>query len=372
MNQEQGKTPPPPKPAPKPKPPKRTRVKAKDREYFTTNLAMLMQAGVPITQALDATKQSVSSKQLHQVVDGMIADIDSGASLTAALDRSGLASTQTLTLVRLGEQAGSLAGNLQVASVQEQKQRAMRSKVQTALLYPAFVLGMTAVVGLGVAWFLLPQLAETFVSLDTDLPTITKIFLGFGTFLKENGVWFVPLLIALVILGGTLLLKVERFKTGVRSMLLHFPGIGKLLKESEIAPFGSLLGMLLEAGLSVTESLKLLSDTTETRAYRKLYSDLHQSIEDGYSFAASFQENKAVPKLLPPGVQQMVIAGEKSGALPQSLKNIGDVYEKKTEMTVANLQTLLEPILLVIVWIGVLGLAIAVILPIYSLVGGLE
>jgi type IV pilus assembly protein PilC len=95
------------------------------------------------------------------------------------------------------------------------------------------------------------------------------------------------------------------------------------------------------------------------------------SFEDGYSFKASFAQYKSTKVMLPPAVQQMIVAGERSGALPETLMSVGTIYEAKADTSTQNLETVLEPILLVIVWLGVLGVAVSVILPIYSLVGGL-
>jgi type IV pilus assembly protein PilC len=274
--------------------------------------------------------------------------------------------------VQLGEQSGKLVENMRVAAGQEEKQRVFRSKVRSALIYPTFVMSLTVIVGLGVAWFLLPRLGDTFSQLDVSLPFISKIFLGFGTFLKANGLWFVPTVITAMLLSIYLLFAAPKTKMIGQAILFHVPGISKLMREVEIARFGYLLGTLLGAGLSVTQALDLMQRATAARRYRKLYAYLQQAFEDGYSFRTSLPKYAKTRALLPPAVQQMIIAGERSGALPETLTNVGAIYEQKADVSTQNLEAMLEPILLIIVWIGVMGVAVAVILPIYSLVGGLE
>jgi type IV pilus assembly protein PilC len=346
-------------------------VNSKDREYFTSNLVLLLRAGVPVGEAFVSLKETSGSRALTGALEQMKRDVDDGVPLYRALTRSGIVGGQTLALVELGEQSGRLVDNLEVASKQEEKQRVFRSKIRSALLYPSFVLGVTGIVGLGVAWFLLPRLAETFSQLGAKLPLISRILIGFGLFLKTNGLWAIPL--AFVVFGIILyvLFGVKQTKRYGQWLLFHIPGIGKLLHEVEIARFGYLLGTLLQAGLSVTQALQLLQNATSLHSYKDFYVYLKASFEDGYSFKVSLKQYKNGAVLLPPAVQQMIIAGERSGALPETLMSIGTIYEGKADTSTQNLETVLEPILLVFVWLGVLGVAVSVIMPIYSLVGGL-
>ncbi len=350
---------------------KKFRVSSKDRESFTSNLALLLQAGVAVGEGLSSLADTTSSRQLKAALKQIQADIDEGLPLWRALDRSGIISAQTLALTQLGEQSGKLVQNLKVAAKQEEKQRIFRTKVRSALIYPSFVMSLTLVIGLGVAWFLLPKLADTFTQLRVELPAISQIFIGFGVFLKEHGVWAVPLSL---VLGATMLyilFGAPKTKTVGQRILFRIPGVARLLHEVEVARFGYLLGTLLEAGLSVMQAFILLERATTAPHYKKFYQYLHDSFENGYSFRASFKGYQEAHKLLPPTVQQMVIAGERSGALPETLIDIGAIYEQKADISTQNLEAILEPILLLIVWLGVLGVAVAVILPIYSLVGGL-
>lgn len=351
---------------------KKYHISSKDREYFTSNLSILMKAAVPIGEALQSLGETTrKGSNLQKALLQMEKDIDQGISLADALDRCGIVSTQTLTMVKFGEQSGRLAENLSVAAKQEQKQNIFRSKVRSAMLYPTFVLSMVLVVGLGVSWFLLPRLANTFAQLKVDLPLISKIFIGFGQFLGQNGVWFVPVfLIGMFTLGYILFFAPGTRRVG-QFLLLHTPGIGRLIREVEIARFGYLFGTLLGAGVGVIESLELLYDSSSNPRYKKLYRYLRDSFKDGYSLKASLRKYKGINGIIPPAVQQMVIAGERSGSLAETLVEVGDIYGEKADITTDNLEVIIEPFMLVIVAGGVLGVAVAVILPIYSLVGNL-
>lgn len=346
-------------------------ISFKEREYFTENLALLLKAAVPVGEALASLEETARSKQMKKALRQMQADIEVGASLTKALEDSGIVSRQTLALVRLGEQSGHLTENLQVAAEQEEKRHVFHAKVRSALIYPGFVLSLTVIVGLGVAWFLLPRLATTFSQLNVQLPFISKIMINLGTFLKEYGYIAVPALVVFFLLAGYVLFAAPRTKVVGQRILFRLPGISRLMREVEIAQFGYLLGTLLDAGLPITKAINLLADSSGSARYQRFYKYLAESLEDGKSFRQSLREYKAISRLFPQSVQQMIIAGEHSGSLSQVLKTIGRTYEQKADTTTQNLEAIIEPILLIIVWIGVMIVAVAVIVPIYSLVGGL-
>jgi type IV pilus assembly protein PilC len=344
----------------------------KEREFFTENLALLLKAAVPVSEALDSLAVSARSHAMKQAIASMQADVEAGYNLADALERSGIVSSQTLALVRLGEHSGHLIENLQLAAKQEEKRHTFRSKVRSALLYPAFVLGLTVIVGLGVAWFLLPRLAVTFSQLQVKLPSISKLFIGLGIFLKNHGIVAVPAFFVVILALCYILFIAPKTKFIGTRILYAIPGISRMLTEVEITQFGYLLGTLLEAGLPITQALNLLTDSTSAPQYRAFYHYLSESLDSGFSFRDSLSKYKASVKLLPPSVQQMVIAGERSGSLSEVLLTIGRTYEQKSDITTQNLEAILEPILLIFVWLGVMAVAVAVIMPIYSLVGGLK
>lgn len=309
---------------------------------------------------------------MKKTLASMQIDIEAGFSLANALERSGIVGNQTLALVRLGEQSGRLVENLQLAAQQEEKRHIFQSKVRSALIYPLFVISLTVVVGLGVAWFLLPRLSTTFTQLNVTLPLVSQIMIQFGIFLQQHGVVAVPLFILGSLLVGYFLFVFPATKSIGQRILFRIPGIGKLMREVEIAQFGYLLSTLLNAGIPITEAIGLLSKASAADRYRKFYDYLANSLGDGYSFKSSLENYKRSSKLLPPAVQQMVIAGEHSGSLSDVLSTVGRTYEQKADTTTQNLEAIIEPILLIIVWIGVMLVAVAVIVPIYSLVGGLN
>ncbi|HSW65632.1 MAG TPA: type II secretion system F family protein [Bacillota bacterium] len=352
--------------------PHKGRLPFKEREFFTENLALLLKSAVPIGDALNSLSESVKNKVMKDSLAAMRADVDAGYSLANALERTGLATGQTLALVRLGEDSGHLVENLELAAQQEAKRHVFKAKVRSALIYPAFVMSLTVIIGLGVAWFLLPRLSNTFSQLQVHLPPVSKFMINGGVFLKAHGIVAVPLFFLALGLIGYILFAAPKTKHIGNQLLFKVPGVGRLMSEVEIAQFGYLLGTLLNAGLPVTQSLKLLQGATSSVQYKAFYAYMADALDQGYSFKDSLRKYKGSQKLLPGAVQQMIIAGERSGSLSEVLITVGKSYEQKSDITTANLEAIIEPIMLVIVWMGVMLVAVAVIMPIYSLVGGLN
>lgn len=346
-------------------------MNAREREYFSTNLAMLLKAAVPVGEAVESLAETTKSRPMKHTLARISEDIDQGLSLSEALKHSKLVGRQTLTLIEIGEQSGNLVENLKLAAEQEQKQRLFRSKLRSAMMYPAFVLSLTLIVGLGIAWFLLPKLSDTFSQLNVTLPPISQAMINFGIFLRDNGLWAVPLILGSFIALVFIFTTIPFTRNLALRLVLHLPGIGKLAHELEIARFGYMLGTLLDAGLPVTHALELLEKATSSPPYQALYRHLGKSLQDGYSFKQSFKEFKKIDSLIPANARQVIVAGERSGSLTQTLKIVGSTYDDKVEITTKNFEVIIEPILLVIVWVGVMAVAVAVIMPIYTLIGGL-
>lgn len=351
---------------------RKVHVSYKEREYFTENLGLLLKSAVPVGDALDSLAVTARTKPMQKALAQMQVDIEAGFPLAHAIERSGLVSGQTLALIRLGEESGHLVENLQLAAEQEEKYHVFQAKIRAALLYPGFVLSVTLIVSLGVAWFLLPQLSETFEQLNVELPLITRVMINLGVFLRQYGVVVIPLVALLCAVMGYILFMAPKTKAIGRNMLFTVPGVGRLMQEVEIAQFGYLLGTLLEAGLSITRAIILLSTASTTPKYQEFYRYLAASLGDGFTIKDSLQHYKNSNKILPPSVQQMIIAGERSGSLSDVLRTIGRTYEQKSDITTNNLETIIEPVLLLAVAGGVLMVAIAILLPIYSLLGGLS
>jgi type II secretory pathway component PulF len=342
----------------------------KDKDYFIENFALLMSSGIDVISAIDSMEGEIRSGSMKKIVRDFKEELEEGIPLAKALESTGIFPEFVFSLIRIGEQSGKLPENLQLIVKQIKKDRTFRSKIQSAVLYPAFVLVLALFIGVGISWYILPKLAVVFSQLKVSLPFVTKILIEFGLFMGEHGIMVAPAFLFLVISIFYFFFIFPRTKFIGQKILFSIPGIRRLIQEVEMARMGFVFGILLEAGVPIVEAIRAVGNSTTMNNYRKFYFFLADRIEEGNFFHESFDLYPGSRHIIPSSVMQIIAAGEKSGKLSQSLMRIGDIYEEKTENTTKYLATLLEPLLLVFVWLGVVFVALAVILPIYSLVGG--
>lgn len=343
-----------------------------EKEYFIENLAVMVSSGITINSSLEAIGRETRTRRMRRAIAQIKESLESGSSFWKAVEKSKLLPAQAISLIRIGEESGRFVENLKVIALQQKKDRVFRSKIYSAMMYPVFVLVLSLIIGLGISWFILPKLAVVFASLNVELPLITKILIEIGNFLNIYGNIAVPSFAFFLLIVVIIFFVIPKTKFIGEFFLLKTPGIKGLLKEAELGRTGYIVGTLLNAGLPVVKTLAAIENASTFYFYRKLYKFIRENIEEGNSFQKSFELYKKTDRLIPPHVQQMIVSAEQSGHLPEVFLNIGEDFEAKSDLTSKNLTIILEPVLLIIVWLGVSFIALAVILPIYSLLGSIN
>lgn len=340
-------------------------------EYIIESLSMLLLAGVTVGEALESISSELPNKKTQQVMADMRTSIDEGMPFTLALEQTGLFENSVITLIEVGESTGKLPENLRVVAAQMHKNNTMNAKIKSAMLYPAFLITLLFVVGTGIGVFLLPKLLTVITGLQIQVGLMTKILIVVGTWFGKYGLVFAAGVVVTVIAMSVLVKKSPKARAATEAVLFRIPGIKKLLFETEISRFGFVLGTLLNAGLPVVTALQSLAASMSTRRYQKFANEIRERVDDGDSFNKILSDKK-YRKLIPGTICQVVVSAERSGNLSTSLLKVGTNYEDKADITAQNLETLLEPIVLVLIAGAVLFVAMAVFLPIYSLIGNLN
>ncbi|KXK26623.1 MAG: putative type II secretion system protein F [candidate division WS6 bacterium OLB20] len=345
---------------------------SREKEDFIENLALLVDSGLDIVSSLHAVRFDTHSEQMQRVVDQVIADVDTGSPLWRAFSRHKVLKNYMITFIRIGEESGKLTENLELIVQQIKKNRAFRSKLMSAMMYPAIIMVLSLVLGIGIFVFVIPRLAGVYTALNIELPAITVFLIGMGTFLQTYGIIVIPLFFAVVAwIWWYLFIRTESKKIGQR-ILFRIKPLRDVIVNIELARFGFLAGTMLDAGLPILDVVRSLERSADFHHYKDFYSYLTVQIEDGFSFADTFKTYPRVSRIIPLPVQQILISAERSGNLQRSLLQVGDRFEKKIDASSRNLSILLEPLMLIAVWIGVVFVALSVILPVYNLVGGVS
>lgn len=338
-----------------------------ESNFFIQNLAVLIGAGIGIPDALDSVYQEIKSFRMRSACREIIESINEGLSLSKAVDKAGIVAPHTLALISLGEVSGRLSQNLQVAALQNEKEATFRSRVRSALAYSSFVFVVALVVGIGVAWFVLPKIATFFNDLNAPLPFITRAIIKTGIFLQDYGYIFLPLFFTIFAILFYFLFSFPKTRFVGHTILFHIPLIKKLILETEVARFGFFSGTMISAGIPIQNVFNLLPTITTFGNYKKLYAYFAVKVGEGASFQKMFSEFDDLNSMFPLPVRQMVVASEKSGTLSETLLKIGNLYESKVESTSRNIPAFLEPALLLFIGCIVAVLALGILMPIYNL-----
>lgn len=342
-----------------------------EKDYFAENLSMLLSAGIGVSAAIIIMQQGALNRGYKKTLSAIAKDLDEGSPLWKSLFGREIFSHSYLYMIKIGEESGRLSENLSIIAEQEKKTKSFRSKLSSALIYPIIILSLTLIIGIGVMWFVIPKMAKIFTDLKIVLPIPTRIMIYAGNFITNNTILFLAIILVSVLLIVLFFFIPFTKKVG-QAILFRTPRIRDLFKEVEIARFGYVMFSLTQAGIPLTEALLSIEKSTSLGAYRKFYHFLYQNVNDGESLEKSFKKYKRLKRLFPINIQQMIIAGERSGNLNNVISKISGIYEDKIDTTSKNLSVILEPILLVVVGLGVLFLALAVVMPLYGLVGGLN
>lgn len=335
-----------------------------DLVLFSRQLATLISARVPIIQALRILEDQITDDYLLSITRELIASVENGESLSLALSKyPNVFGTVFVSLVRAGEVSGSLDKSLTYLAEQLEKDYALKSKVRSALTYPVFVVGALFVVGILMFKFVLPKLTAVLEEQGGDLPTISLYLISFTKFFDKN--WWAVLLVA-----ATLILLIRAYlgtKTGRYQwdrFKVRLPLVGEIFRKIYLARFSRNLSTLIIGGIPIIKALEIVSDILNNVVYRDIVLDASRQIANGRSISEGLSSHVFE---FPPIVTQTVRVGEQSAQLDDILTKLAGFYEREVDAKITTLTTLIEPIIMIILGIGVGLLVAGVLLPIYNL-----
>lgn len=344
-----------------------------EKSVFLDNLALLVSAGLGMNSSMRTLAQNTQNKSLKKVLFKILQDIEVGETLSSSMLKHNFLPEFLVSLIQIGEESGNLADKLRKTVLSLEKERRRKSQLRSALFYPFFVLSLTVIVGVGVSVFVLPRLGDVFQNLNVELPFITRVMISIGNFLGEYWFIVVPTVILTIFAIIFFLFLFKPTKKSGQWLLFHFPVFHNLIVYTEVSRFAYNLAMLLNSGIPITQALESIADIFDYYMYRNYTKKLALEIKEGKNFKGAFEKNlKETNAIFPYTVQDIITSGEESGKLSEVLDKIGTKFEEGSEQISKNIAVLLEPILLVIVWLGVLFLAVSVLLPIYNLVGNFQ
>jgi len=342
----------------------KNRIKEDDVSTFTRQLATMVNAGLPITESLLILKNQARGAALKEMLSQILADVQEGQSLSSAIGKyPNVFSPTYIALLKAGEAGGVLDNVLSRLSDNMEKQVEFKGKVKGALIYPVIVvIGMVLVAAIMMI-FVIPKMLSLYSEFGAQLPGPTRVLMSVSSFFAKS--WLFVLII--IAFGVNFLITYRKTKTGRRKideLILKIPIFGDLQRQVALTELTRTLSLLVGAGVSILEALGILSQISGNAVIGDALEDSASQVEKGFPLAYAFSKH---PEAFPYILSQMVAVGEETGKMSEVLAKVSHIFEVESDQKVKALTSAIEPIVMVILGVGVGFLVIAVILPIYNL-----
>jgi type IV pilus assembly protein PilC len=338
-------------------------VKPRDIVIFTRQFATMIDAGLPIVQCLQILAAQTDSPAFRKVIGSIKDEVESGTTLAEAIRKQGKVFSELYcSMVQAGEIGGILDTILVRLSTYLEKAAKLKSKIKGAMIYPACIVAAAVIVTAVLLVWVIPVFAEVFESFGAQLPAPTQFVINLSNFTIAN----VYYLAAAPIAVGVALrfaYQTDQGQLRIDQAMLRVPVFGDLIRKSAVARFTRTLGTLVSSGVPILDALIITARTAGNKVMELAIMGARTSISSGRTIAEPLTESK----VFPPMVCQMIAVGETTGALDAMLQKIADFYEDEVDNTVANLMSLLEPIVILFLGVVIGGLVIAMYLPIFRL-----
>jgi type IV pilus assembly protein PilC len=340
------------------------RVSQGEVAIFTRQFSVMLGAGLPLIQGLDAIAQQHPNKEFKTVLEQVKNDVEAGTTLSAAMARHPKVFDSLYTnMIAAGETGGILDTILQRLSMFIEKVVKLKRALRSALIYPATILTVAIAVVAVILWKVVPVFRTLYEGFDVDLPLLTRIVIGLSGLVERYMIFFV-ILVALGVFGLRYYYKTDQGHHAIDSMLLKIPVLGDILRKIGVARFTRTLATLLTSGVPILEGLNITARTSGNVILEDTIYELRQRIEEGGTMAEPMRQSG----FFPPMVTQMVSVGESTGEMDAMLTKVADYFEEEVDTVMANLLTILEPFLMVFLGVVCGGIVIAMYMPLFKLI----
>jgi type IV pilus assembly protein PilC len=344
------------------------RIKMRDVVIFTRQFSTMINAGLPLVQALDILAKQSENPALKDVTRAVVFDVESGHTVADALRKHPKAFTDLyVNMVAAGEAGGILDTILMRLATFLEKNDALVRKVKGAMIYPGVIMSVAAIAIATLLIFVIPVFESMFASVGMALPLPTRVVIGMSRGLKAY--WWA---VAAGIVGMAYMFKryyaSPNGKLAIDRLALKIPILGDVLRKSAVSRFTRTLGTLISSGVSILDGLEITAKTAGNRVIQDAIMESRTSIAGGDTIASPLQKSA----VFPPMVISMIAVGEQTGGLDEMLSKIADFYDEEVDAAVSGLLSMMEPIMIVFLGVIVGGMVVAMYLPIFDMMNAVQ
>jgi type IV pilus assembly protein PilC len=343
-------------------------VNQKDLVIFSRQLAVMISATIPIVQALRILSQQTSNPVFTDKIVEIANDVDGGMKLSDAMSKhSKIFSNFFVAMIKSGETSGRLEEVLEYLADQMEKDYDLVARIKGAMIYPIVILVGLVGVSILMMVYILPKLTPMLKESGAELPAITNWLIAISEFMVSSWYYilFILAILAFVFVFWT---KSQSGKNMWDSIKIKIPIFGGLFKKIYLVRFTRSLHTLIKGGVPISMALRITAEVVDNKAYADLIMKTVAEVEAGNSISTLFSKSPLVPKML----SQMMIVGEKTGRIDTILERLSDFYSREINTMVANMTTLIEPLILILMGAGVGGIVAAIMLPMYKVAQNIE
>ena len=344
------------------------RVSLIDKIFFTKNLQVMLSGGLSLSRALQVLSMQAKRKNFKNIISDIRKEISSGKSFSQSLSKYPDTFSEIFrSMIQLSEETGRMEENLAILTNQLEKEYELKSRVKGALVYPSVI--VSAMVGIGILMLILvvPEMARTFENLGIDLPFTTQFIIKIGNFLANS--WFlIPPFIVLFIYTIKLISKTKKGKIIVDFFYLKIPIVSLVVKKTNAAYTARTLSSLLSSGVSIIRGLEIISESLQNSYFKKSILESIEAMKKGEKLSQALKPYSELYSLL---MVHMIEVGEETGQTSKVLSRTSEFLEEEIFNLTKNLTSIIEPILMIVVGAAIGFFAIAMIQPMYSMIGTL-
>lgn len=338
------------------------KIKKKHIAIFARQFASMLQAGVPLPILLDVLRQQEKNAEFKKILESINADIMRGNTLSGAMSRFSEFPPLMISMVEVGEANGRLEASFDRIAINMEKELKLSAKIKGAMIYPVVLLCVTVLAGLMLSIFVLPKFADMFSEAGAELPIITQFLLGASTFLTTR--WYILLgITAAVAIALFVALKQLPVKRKLHQAILQLPVIGQVQNAILMARFCRSFSSLIEGGVDVVLSLDRVKHVISNLHARSSFEEIIADVQAG----ATISQAIAKKKIFTPLVISMTRIGEESGRLGEVLQKTAELYEEESETRLQRMTAMAEPMVTVLMALGIGILVIGIVLPMFQM-----
>lgn len=345
------------------------RIKLQEVAFFTSQLSVMLQAGLPILESLELLSSQMKSAEFSALLKGIAEDVSHGKPLSSAFKgHPGVFDEVFISLMAAGEANGRLDVMLSRISEYLEFRLALQRKIRSALLYPMIIVFVTIAVVSFLVVFVLPTFVEVFKQLNIELPLATRMLMAASELIRSY--WYVGVGAVAALYGAHrwALAKRPAYSFAWDRVSLSVPIVGELVRNVALTRSLRTMASLLDSGVSILRTLDLAKDAAGNLVFRRLFERVAVEVRDGKPLSASLAASPHIPRV----VLSMVATGERTGSLPTIVEKVANYYQVETDNSIANLFAAMEPIFIIILGVMVGGIAVTVLLPMFDVARGIQ